>query len=261
MIILIGRIVQEALDEYRKYRLDQSQNLERFKVFDRRTGQFRSEPAKSIREGDIVKIANQRVPADIVIFRSKCGVGKGLTRSRSSGIVYVRTDQLDGETDLKSRQEPSVFQGIELGQMDSFEIIFNTRKNKLTEFEAKICKVPGDAGQDPVIREPVPLNRGKGEGPLDDRPARESHTQAQAHGLGRLRHSQRRGGRTRHRCWSQLARSDQLGAVQAAQAHPDRPPHQRHRLGGLRLDGDDVGVQHRAAQSRWALADQCSEVG
>ena len=49
----------------------------------------------NMRVGDIIKILhNDRVPADILL----------LFTSEKSGSVFIRTDQLDGETDWKLRK-------------------------------------------------------------------------------------------------------------------------------------------------------------
>lgn len=49
----------------------------------------------NMRVGDIIKILhNERVPADILL----------LFTSEKSGSVFIRTDQLDGETDWKLRK-------------------------------------------------------------------------------------------------------------------------------------------------------------
>lgn len=54
--------------------------------------QTRSIPASSIRVGDMILLEkNQRIPADMVL----------LTTSEEEGTCFVRTDQLDGETDWK----------------------------------------------------------------------------------------------------------------------------------------------------------------
>jgi phospholipid-translocating ATPase len=54
----------------------------------------RSVPSSSIRVGDLVLLEkNQRVPADLILLRT----------SDSSGTCFIRTDQLDGETDWKLR--------------------------------------------------------------------------------------------------------------------------------------------------------------
>ena len=54
----------------------------------------RAVPSSSIRVGDLVLLEkNQRVPADLVLLRT----------SDTSGTCFIRTDQLDGETDWKLR--------------------------------------------------------------------------------------------------------------------------------------------------------------
>ena len=54
----------------------------------------RSVPSSSIRVGDLVLLEkNQRVPADLILLRT----------SDLSGTCFIRTDQLDGETDWKLR--------------------------------------------------------------------------------------------------------------------------------------------------------------
>jgi phospholipid-translocating ATPase len=54
----------------------------------------RSVAAGDIKVGDVIKVAtNQRVPADMVFLRT----------TEKSGACFIRTDQLDGETDWKLR--------------------------------------------------------------------------------------------------------------------------------------------------------------
>lgn len=54
----------------------------------------RAIPSSKIRVGDLVLLEkNQRVPADMVLLRT----------SDASGTCFIRTDQLDGETDWKLR--------------------------------------------------------------------------------------------------------------------------------------------------------------
>jgi phospholipid-translocating ATPase len=58
-----------------------------------RTGTV-SVPSRKIRVGDLIIIEkNQRVPADVVLLRT----------TETNGACFVRTDQLDGETDWKLR--------------------------------------------------------------------------------------------------------------------------------------------------------------
>ena len=54
----------------------------------------RTVPASALRVGDLVVLnKDQRVPADLLLLRT----------SDRSGSCFIRTDQLDGETDWKLR--------------------------------------------------------------------------------------------------------------------------------------------------------------
>lgn len=58
-------------------------------------GSFSSITSKQIKVGNIIKVTHsQRVPADMILIKS----------SDKSGGVFVKTDQLDGETDWKFRE-------------------------------------------------------------------------------------------------------------------------------------------------------------
>jgi len=51
--------------------------------------------SQNIKVGNLIKIkANERIPADMILLHT----------SDESGSVFIRTDQLDGETDWKLRK-------------------------------------------------------------------------------------------------------------------------------------------------------------
>lgn len=53
-------------------------------------------PSSALKVGDFVLVhSNQRVPADMILFR---------TNADNQGAIFIRTDQLDGETDWKLRR-------------------------------------------------------------------------------------------------------------------------------------------------------------
>ena len=61
----------------------------------RKDGTFKATKSANIQVGDIIKVSqNERVPADLVLLQT----------TEKSGSVFIRTDQLDGETDWKLRK-------------------------------------------------------------------------------------------------------------------------------------------------------------
>ncbi len=98
---------KEAYDDYKRNLRDREANSARYLVLASHSSlndedlrlednlpPTRSVPSSSIRVGDLVLLEkNQRVPADLVLLRT----------SDSSGTCFIRTDQLDGETDWKLR--------------------------------------------------------------------------------------------------------------------------------------------------------------
>lgn len=107
--VLAVTMGKEAFDDYSRYLRDREANSTRYLVLvpqppspnpssdGEQTSslprpQTRSTPASSIKVGDMVLLEkNQRVPADMVL----------LTTSEEEGTCFIRTDQLDGETDWK----------------------------------------------------------------------------------------------------------------------------------------------------------------
>ncbi|KAH9913487.1 protein transporter [Fomitopsis serialis] len=107
--VLFVTMGKEAFDDYKRNLRDREANSARYLIFtppttisrssssdlDRDDGPHtRSVPSSALRVGDLVLLEkNQRVPADLVLLRT----------SDSSGTCFIRTDQLDGETDWKLR--------------------------------------------------------------------------------------------------------------------------------------------------------------
>lgn len=93
---------KEAYDDYKRNVRDREANSQRYLILEPSTSDVepdvgphtRSVPSSSLRVGDLVLLEkNQRVPADLVLLRT----------SDQSGTCFIRTDQLDGETDWKLR--------------------------------------------------------------------------------------------------------------------------------------------------------------
>lgn len=82
-----------------------------------------------------------------MLLSLKASKYKRLTVSDPNGIVYIKTDQLDGETDLKPRTVLDLFSQTELSDIDKYEFIYNIKKNKLDEFEGKVREIVSEIGE------------------------------------------------------------------------------------------------------------------
>ncbi|KAI0369507.1 protein transporter [Pilatotrama ljubarskyi] len=101
--VLTVTMGKEAYDDYKRNLRDREANSQKYLVLDpteysastpEGIPHTRSVPSSALRVGDLVLLEkNQRVPADLVLLRT----------SESSGTCFIRTDQLDGETDWKLR--------------------------------------------------------------------------------------------------------------------------------------------------------------
>lgn len=91
--VLLVTIFREAVDDFRRHQRDREVNSQKYQRLTRDGGLERVSSSK-LRCGDIIIVEkDERIPADLVLLRT----------SDKSGAVFVRTDQLDGETDWKLR--------------------------------------------------------------------------------------------------------------------------------------------------------------
>ncbi|EJD43937.1 aminophospholipid-transporting P-type ATPase [Auricularia subglabra TFB-10046 SS5] len=100
--VLCVTIGKEAYDDYKRFQRDREANSARYLILDPESHSegnsvglpSRAVPSSDLRVGDLVYLEkNQRVPADMVLLKT----------SDASGTCFIRTDQLDGETDWKLR--------------------------------------------------------------------------------------------------------------------------------------------------------------
>ncbi|KAF9167782.1 putative aminophospholipid-translocase [Actinomortierella ambigua] len=91
--VLAVTIGKEAYDDIKRYRRDQEANSQLYQCL-QPGGGFKTIPSSSIKVGDMIVVhKNQNVPADMILLRT----------TEESGACFIRTDQLDGETDWKLR--------------------------------------------------------------------------------------------------------------------------------------------------------------
>lgn len=108
--VLCVTMGKEAYDDYKRNLRDREANSQRYLILTpppptqshsdeeqaylNTHANTRSVLSSYLRVGDLVHLEkNQRVPADLVLLRT----------SEASGTCFIRTDQLDGETDWKLR--------------------------------------------------------------------------------------------------------------------------------------------------------------
>jgi phospholipid-translocating ATPase len=137
-------------------------------------------PAKDIKVGDVLKLGkNQRVPADVVILKSISNdqaavdvqesprqvlaplietdgdpstsgppVEDPAAESEVSGEAFIRTDQLDGETDWKLRLPSQLSQCLELGNFKQLRVTASKPDRKVNEFIGTLDLAEGDTIHD-----------------------------------------------------------------------------------------------------------------
>ncbi|XP_021914098.1 probable phospholipid-transporting ATPase IIB isoform X4 [Zootermopsis nevadensis] len=102
--VLTVTIFREAVDDIRRHQRDKEVNSQKYRRVVRGRDTPELIPSSKLRVGDLVVVEkDQRVPADLVLLRT----------TERSGACFVRTDQLDGETDWKLRLAVPATQKLE----------------------------------------------------------------------------------------------------------------------------------------------------
>ena len=92
IFVLLVTLSKEAYDDYMRFKRDKEANSQEYEIITHGGCSF--VPSSALCVGDLVVIPkNCRVPADCILLKS----------SDISGSCFIRTDQLDGETDWKLR--------------------------------------------------------------------------------------------------------------------------------------------------------------
>ncbi|CAA2949310.1 phospholipid-transporting ATPase 1 [Olea europaea subsp. europaea] len=90
--VLLVTAVKDAYEDYRRHRSDNIENNRLGWVLV--NDQFQQKKWKDIRVGEIIKVsANETLPCDMVL----------LSTSDTTGVAYIQTTNLDGESNLKTR--------------------------------------------------------------------------------------------------------------------------------------------------------------
>lgn len=93
MFVLFINMLKEAHDDFQRYRRDKEMNEKQHEILTKKG--YKNISSQRMKVGHIVKVSqNERVPADLLL----------LYTTERTGSVFIRTDQLDGETDWKLRK-------------------------------------------------------------------------------------------------------------------------------------------------------------
>ncbi|KAG2404501.1 Phospholipid-transporting ATPase [Vigna angularis] len=92
LFVLCVTAIKDGYEDWRRHRSDRNENNRESLVL--QSGDFRSKKWKKVQAGEVVKIfADETIPADMVL----------LGTSDQSGLAYIQTMNLDGESNLKTR--------------------------------------------------------------------------------------------------------------------------------------------------------------
>lgn len=93
IFVLLLTMVKDAYDDYKRMMRDKEANSAQYVCYTR--GKKEVKQSAQLQPGDLIYIqTQQRIPADLVL----------LATTEATGTVFIRTDQLDGETDWKVRR-------------------------------------------------------------------------------------------------------------------------------------------------------------
>lgn len=117
------------MDIYVRYLRDKEVNTAKYKKLKLKTTGFITVESHRIKVGDIIYIEKgQRVPADCLLLKSE----------DNSGEVFIRTDQLDGETDWKRRNSPSETQSCALSSLLDIDVEIEAPNMDIYSFNGKM---------------------------------------------------------------------------------------------------------------------------
>ncbi|GIL71194.1 hypothetical protein Vretimale_17772 [Volvox reticuliferus] len=108
LVIVLGvAMIKEAVEDYRRYKLDKEINNRPVQVLDPERAEYATRTWKDVRVGDILIVTkDQQFPADLLF----------LTAETEEGTCYIETMNLDGETNLKIKKAPD--ETKDLGEQD-----------------------------------------------------------------------------------------------------------------------------------------------
>lgn len=139
VFVLAVTMLKEAWDDFQRYRRDKELN-EKTYYLHTGPGEFTDIQSQNIKVGDIIKVKqNERIPADMILL---------YTTEEENANVFIRTDQLDGETDWKLRKsvgytQTTYKQTAELKNLNFSSFLVEPPSALIYNFKGKFSKDDG----------------------------------------------------------------------------------------------------------------------
>ncbi|KAK2195223.1 bifunctional P-type ATPase/HAD superfamily/P-type ATPase [Babesia duncani] len=176
--VLFVQLLKEGSDDYKRYRRDGEANSQKYEILT--NDGLKEIEAARITVGTIVKLhKSQRVPADMILLRS----------SEANGSTFIRTDQLDGETDWKLKKAVYMTQHLASAEeMINMDIVCNAEpprqdiysfNGRITHYQLKSATQNQDADNEAIKKDESNGQSKKRQSPnsvsfsLDDSPMRD----------------------------------------------------------------------------------------
>ncbi|KAK6198845.1 ATPase that leads to neomycin-resistant protein when overexpressed [Scheffersomyces amazonensis] len=139
--VLTVTMMKEAGDDIARRRRDKEQNNEVYEVLNRSNTSLTHEgkfvASKNLKVGDLVRLhKDTRIPADMILLQSSDKDG--------TGEAFIKTDQLDGETDWKLRVAHNCTQSLkDLNQLvNTISLIVGKPAKSIHHFQGRLIYHP-----------------------------------------------------------------------------------------------------------------------
>ncbi|KAJ6224587.1 hypothetical protein RDWZM_003132 [Blomia tropicalis] len=135
--VLTVTLIKDLFEDRRRHRSDKVINNLTCRRYDKNQKRFIPIPYKEIVVGDLVHLScDEKVPADILILKSKLTYeiddsDEADDDDDQSGICYVDTANLDGESNLKQRFAVNKFSNVQIEQID-FNFVVECEKPNMS---------------------------------------------------------------------------------------------------------------------------------
>ncbi|KAM0671372.1 P-type ATPase [Ordospora colligata] len=127
MMVLLFSLFKEGVEDYKRYERDKVTNNQ---LYTKLTNDgFVSVSSCKIQVGDLIVLdKNERVPADMILLKT----------SDPTGQVFIRTDQLDGETDWKQKLVVPQIQSASFEEIGCLSVLAEEPNKSIYTFNGKI---------------------------------------------------------------------------------------------------------------------------